>query len=93
MMADQLAHDASPAPAAPPPRTTGLIHRICVAEAHHLAGRSVPDGLGVLTVDGGTWAYCASARLNDPHEWLEIDPLALHEIRHARSWKAAAART
>jgi hypothetical protein len=62
---------------------------VCVRESHHLAGRAVRDGLGVSTIHDGVWAYCASARADESHEWQAIDPTPIQSIRHGQTWKVA----
>jgi hypothetical protein len=69
---------------------SGLIRYICVSQPHYIAGRSVQDGLGSLTIIQGKWAYCAAARPAEKHEWQQVQPVPVQGIRHARSWKAPA---
>lgn len=69
-------------------KSSALIEQVCVSPAHVALGRSVPDGLGVLTIHEGAWAYCPSARPGEAHEWRAIPPTELPLLRHARGWSA-----
>src|SRR5260221_6592681 len=65
------------------------IRFVCVRDAHIVVGRSVPDGLGVSTIHDGAWAYCESAKADEPHEWHAIEPMPIQLIRHGHAWRLA----
>ncbi|HUQ16476.1 MAG TPA: hypothetical protein VM070_01680 [Candidatus Saccharimonadales bacterium] len=56
---------------------------ICITPEHIASGRSVPDGLGTLTVNGRQWAYCTAGLKNASHDWKETGGVAFEAIHHA----------
>jgi hypothetical protein len=60
-----------------------LVRLICDDERHLEIGRSIPDGLGHITVRAGEWGYCTAGREDEPHVWTEVSARPVSAIRHS----------
>lgn len=58
------------------------IRYLCVRDDHLRIGVSVPDEHGHFTIHVGRWAYCSSARPDEPHVWEEIPGTHVFALRH-----------
>jgi len=58
--------------------TRSIVHWECHAQAHRaLASR---HGVGGLTINQGSWAYCDGAGADDRHRWVPTGGLPLESL-------------
>jgi hypothetical protein len=57
----------------------GLIHYVCIADAH--ASRESKSRSDTLTVVANRWAYCAFDARAEGHEWRETEGVTLEVLR------------
>jgi len=57
----------------------GLIHYVCVADAHVSGVRT--SSSDTLTVVSGRWAFCAFDAKGQGHDWRQTEGVAIEVLR------------
>ena len=57
----------------------GLIHFVCIAEAHISSVRQSTSD--TLTVVSGRWAFCAFDAKGEGHDWRETEGVTIEALR------------